>query len=127
MTLPVQVTSSFSGTVRQPLPKTAAQFPAGTYLPNTDTTFSAANGATGSSEWNKVNREIRLVAKMFTSPSPNYFVWDLGQRNYLTSFGYDGGGADGGNLEATMTYQNDSSDAVLVKDTTVRDLPDVLF
>ena len=127
VTLPVQVTSSFSGTVRQPLPKTAAQFPAGTYLPNTDTTFSAANGATGSSEWNKVNREIRLVAKMFTSPSPNYFVWDLGQRNYLTSFSYDGGGADGGNLEATMTYQNDSSDAVLVKDTTVRDLPNVLF
>ena len=127
VTLPVQVSSSFSGTVRQPLPPTAAQFAAGTYLPNTDTTFSAANGAIGSSEWNRVNREIRLVAKMFTSPSPNYFVWDLGARNYLTSFSYDGGGADGGNLEATMSYQNDSSDAVLVKDTSVRDLPNVLF
>jgi hypothetical protein len=127
VTLPVQVTSSFSGTLRQPLPKTAAQFPAGTYLPNTDTTFSAANGATGSDDWNKVNREIRLVAKMSTSPSPSYFVWDLGQRNYLTSLSYDGGGADGGNLEATMSYQNDESDAVLVKDTSVRDLPNVLF
>ena len=64
---------------------------------------------------------------MFTSPSPNYFVWDLGKRNYLTNLSYDGGGADGGNLEATMSYQNDSSDVVLVKDTTVRDLPAVLF
>ena len=127
VTLPVQVSSSFSGTVRQPLPPTAAQFAAGTYLPHTDTTFSAANGATGSSEWNRVNREIRLVAKMFTSPSPNYFVWDLGAHNYLTNFSYDGGGADGGNLEATMSYQNDSSDAVLVRDTSVRNLPNVHF
>jgi len=127
VSLPVQVSSSFSGAIRQPLPPTAAQFAAGTYLPNTDTTFSAADGAAGSSEWNRVNREIRLVAKMPTLPSPNYFVWDLGRRNYLTSFGYDGGGVDGGNLEATITYQNDSSDAVLVKDTSVRDLPNVLF
>jgi hypothetical protein len=127
VTLPVQVTSSFSGTLRQPLPKTSAQFPAGTYLPNTDTTFSAANGEESAKNWDRVNRQIRLVAKMPTYPSPNYFVWDLGARNYLTGFSYDGGGTDGGNLEATMSYQNDSSDVVLVKDTTVRDLPDVLF
>jgi hypothetical protein len=127
VTLPVQVSSSFSGALRQPLPQTAAQFPAGTYLPNTDTTFSAANGLTTATDWNRVNRQIRLVAKMPTAPTPNYFVWDLGRSNYLTSFGYDGGGADGGNLEATMTYQNDCSDAVLVKDGTVRNLPSVLF
>jgi len=143
VTLPVQVTSSFSGTLRQPFPRNTALLskhgdkmfkfkspedpPSRSYLPNTDTTFSASNGLTGSSaeakkDWNRVNREIRLVAKMFTSPSPNYFVWDLGQRNYLTGFSYDGAGTDGGNLEATMSYQNDCSDVVLVKDTVVRDL-----
>ena len=127
VTLPVQVSSSFSGTLRQPFPKTADQFEAGTYMRNTDTTFSSANGLVSAKDWNRVNRQIRLVAKMWTKPTPNYFVWDLGSRNYLTDFSYDGGGTDGGNLEATMSYQNDSSDIVLVKDTTVRNLPDVLF
>ncbi len=136
VTLPVQVTSSFSGTLRQPFPRNISggnemfKFKSidPSYLPNTDTTFSASNGETGSSavarrDWNRVNREIRLVAKVFTKPNPYYFVWDLGQRNYLTSFSYDGAGTDGGNLEGTMSYQNDCSDVVLVKDTVVQNLP----
>ena len=118
--LPVQVTASFTGTLRQPLPRRSSP---STYLPNTDTTFSKADGVTSSTDWPHVDREIKLVAKKHTDPNPNFFVWDLGKKNYLTNFSYDGGGTDGGNLEGTISYQNDVSDIVLVRDTTVRDLP----
>mgnify|MGYP003112110171 FL=1 len=114
VTLPVQVTCSFTGTARQPLPAD---------MPNTDTTFSAADGDTASEEWYKVNRPIRLVAEKFPSPpTPTFFIWDLGNHNYLNDISYAGGDTGGGNLEVTMSYQNDRSDIVLVKDTSVRNL-----
>lgn len=122
--LPVQVTASFTGTLRQPLPRRSSPT---SYLPNTDTTFSKADGVddTGSPKdlWHQVDREIRIVAPAESLSPVQYFVWDLGKRNYLTNFSYDGGGTDGGNLEGTISYQNDVSDIVLVKDTDVRDIP----
>ena len=109
--LPVAITAAFTGTVRQPFVQD---------LPITDTTFSAANGVASSTDWTQVDREIKLVAKTFPAgASTTYFVWDLGKRNYLTDFSFSGGDAGGGNLEATMSYQNDFSDIVLVKDTSV--------
>jgi len=112
--LPVEITCAFTGTLRNPYERT---------LYNTDTTFSRADGATGSANWNKVNKKIRLVAEKFPSPpTSTYFVWDLGGHNYLTNISYAGGDATGGNTEATMTYQNDYSDFLLVKDTSVRSL-----
>jgi len=113
VTLPVQVTCAFTGTARQPFSSD---------IINTDTTFSAINGDTASEEWYKVNRKIRLVAEKFSTPSFTYFVWDLGSHNYLTDMSYSGGDTSGGNLEVTMSYQNDRSDIVLVKDTTVRNI-----
>jgi len=121
--LPVQVTASFTGTLRQPLPRRSS--PA-SYLPNTDTTFSKADGvdsATPRDLWHQVDREIKIVAPAESLDPVQYFVWDLGKKNYLTNFSYDGGGTDGGNLEGTISYQNDVSDMVLVKDNNVRDLP----
>tara|TARA_R110002020_G_scaffold188926_1_gene387786 strand:+ start:2984 stop:4237 length:1254 start_codon:yes stop_codon:yes gene_type:complete len=115
VTLPIQVTSSFTGVVRQPYARD---------LPNTDTTFSSANGSTSSTSWDRANKEIKLVAEKFPSdPTTTYYVWDLGKSNYLTDFSFSGGDTGGGNLEATMSYQNDASDIVIVKDTNVRDLP----
>ena len=122
VSLPVEVTASFTGTARQPFVQTTPVGNPG--LPITDTTFSAANGVPASKDWMQVDREIRLVAKTFPSgPTATYFVWDLGKRNYLTDFSFSGGDSGGGNLEATMSYQNDFSDIVLVKDTSIRDLP----
>jgi len=120
--LPVQVTASFTGVTRQPL---ARRNSPSTYLPVTDTTFTEAQGDTSSKQWMYQAPEestIRIVAQKFP-PTRNYFVWDLGGRNYLTNISYDGGGTDGGNVEATMSYQNDYSDFVLVKDTSVKTLP----
>jgi|TARA_R110000796_G_scaffold106734_3_gene217235 hypothetical protein len=117
--LPVQVSASFTGVLRQPFPRRSSPT---SYLPNTDTTFSEADGSTSSKDWQYVNREIKLVAKKFTA-TPNFFVWDLGKKNYITGFSYSGGDTQGGNLEGTISYQNDTSDIVLVRDTVVRDLP----
>jgi hypothetical protein len=73
--------------------------------------------------WNTANKKIRIVAEKFPSPpTSTYFIWDLGDHNYLTDISYTGGDTGGGNTEITLTYQNNHSDLVLVKDTTVRDL-----
>ena len=49
-------------------------------------------------------------------------IIDLGNNNYVSSISTSGGDTGGGNVETTITYQNDHSDMVLVKDTQVRDL-----
>ena len=48
---------------------------------------------------------------------------DLGSKNYVTSVSTTGGDAgSSSNVETTISYQNDFSDIVLVKDTNVRNL-----
>ena len=116
--LPVQVTCSFTGNARQLYPFS---------ILNNDVRFSQATGDTpptrDAKDWNKVDREIKLVAEKFPSPpSVNYFIWDLGKSNYLTAIGQSGGDTSGGLVEYTLSYQNDASDFVLVKDTQVQEL-----
>lgn len=112
--LPIEITCAFSATLRSPYQRD---------LPFTDTTFSAADGSTSSKVWNTANKKIRIVAEKFPSPpTSTYFIWDLGDHNYLTDISYTGGDTGGGNTEITLTYQNNHSDLVLVKDTNVRDL-----
>tara|TARA_Y100000296_G_C5179860_1_gene263085 strand:- start:10976 stop:12139 length:1164 start_codon:yes stop_codon:yes gene_type:complete len=95
--LPVAVTASFTGATRQSF---------STSMPNVDDTFST-------------DRQIRVIVSKRVSGLPMYYVWDLGQKNYLTSINFAGGDVGGGNVEATLTYQNDYSDAVLARDTAV--------
>ena len=112
--LPVQVTCSFTGNARQLYPFS---------ILNNDIRFSQAegDGVRVATDWNKVDREIKLVAKKFPSPpSIQYFIWDLGKSNYLTAISQSGGDTDGGLVEYTLSYQNDASDFVPVKDTQVR-------
>ena len=68
-----------------------------------------------------MDRQIKLVAAPLGTGYKH--IWDLGQQNYLTNISYDGAGTDGGNLEATMSYQNDNSDALLIRDSQVHDMP----
>lgn len=112
--LPVQVTCSFTGNARQLYPFS---------ILNNDVRFSQAegDGTRVATDWNKVDREIKLVAEKFPSPpSVNYFIWDLGKSNYLTAISQSGGDTSGGLTEFTLSYQNDTSDFVTVKDTQVR-------
>jgi hypothetical protein len=50
-----------------------------------------------------------------------YWTWDLAARNYLTSFDVSGGDTGGGNIEATLSFQNDASDFFLYQGTTSPD------
>jgi len=116
--LPIQITAGFTGTARQ-------QYPAS--MPNRAALFSAADGSEAAiggkyDEWTKVDRKIRLAAKTFPGGLLKYFIWDLGERNYLTDISISGGDTGAGNVETTMTYQNDCSDAILVKADTVVDI-----
>ena len=116
--LPIQITAEFTGTARQ-------QYPAS--MPNRGALFSASDGSETAivdkyDEWTKVDRKIRLVATKKPSIITKYFIWDLGERNYLTDISVSGGDAGGGNVETTMTYQNDYSDAILVKADAVVDI-----
>ena len=74
--------------------------------------------------YNKTDRPIRLVFATFdpAAGSDKFHIIDLGSKNYVTDISTSGGDAGGGNVETTISYQNDFSDMVLVKDTQVRDL-----
>tara|TARA_R100001163_G_scaffold61885_1_gene52216 strand:+ start:435 stop:1985 length:1551 start_codon:yes stop_codon:yes gene_type:complete len=74
--------------------------------------------------YNNTDRPIRLVFQTidFAAQTNKYHVIDLGNNNYVTSISTTGGDTTGGNVETTITYQNDHSDIVLAKDIFVRDL-----
>jgi hypothetical protein len=142
--LPVQVTTSFTGISRQQYPSMALfQDDTTRGFPVSDITFSRVSGVRADTnedptyyrKWNEVGPispstggKIRLVAKKNVSPPPseinNYYVWDLGERNYLTDISTSGGSTGGDNVEVTMSYRNDCSDIVIVKDIDgVKNLP----
>ncbi len=66
-----------------------------------DTNFMAA--------FPKPDREIKLA---FTNGASNFFVLDLGKRNYLTSISWSGGDTGGGNVTGAFTYKNDMKEFV---------------
>ena len=73
--------------------------------------------------YNRTDRPIRLVFEKFPSPpTSQYHIIDLGSKNYVVNIGTSGGDTGGGNVETTISYQNDYSDIVLVRDNQVRDL-----
>ena len=80
---------------------------------------------TNKTVYNKADRQIRLVFQTIdvAAQANKYHIIDLGSKNYVTSISTTGGDAGASsNVETTISYQNDFSDVVLVKDTTVRNL-----
>ena len=76
-------------------------------------------------DWNRVDRPILITALKRVDDgggTDRYFVWDLGEHNYLTDISTSGGDAGGGNVEVTMSYQNDFSEAVFARHSSVIDL-----
>lgn len=126
--LPIDVSCSFRGIARQSMP--FFNFLSGglNKVANVDHIYTKAlgNGATGMS-WQEADRKIRIVAVKKISGVDNYFVWDLGSSNYLTELSYSGGDTGGGNVEATISYRNDFSDAVFTKTTGVINLGQTQF
>jgi len=111
--LPVGVTASFTGVVADTYKGRAS----------TDWELNDQNfaGGTGNLSLYKTNREIALYTKALGEDNTTrYISWLLGKKNYLTSLSFGGGDASGGgNVEATLSYQNDHSDFVVFQDTTL--------
>ena len=131
--LPVEIDCSFTGVARSQYraqPTGSPSYDSGTNgtslqaFENTDTTFSAADGndtrTLGSSANSslEVNRQILIAAQK----GSNYFQWNLGKRNHLTDINYGGGDTGGSNVEVTMSYTNNVSDFVLLKNSSIVDI-----
>ena len=105
--LPVGVTASFTGVV------------ADTYGGNLSSNWELQD--TNFSGMYEADRSIALYTKVVGEDSvTRYISWLLGTKNYLTGISFGGGDASGGgNVEATLSYQNDYSDFVVFQDTTL--------
>jgi len=116
--LPVAVTASFTGTARQAFPHDMKN---GSSLFTQAADFSSSLGKPSptATDWNRVDRPILITAKKILPDADAYFVWDLGEHNYLTDISTTGGNTEGGNVEVTMSYQNDYSEAVFAKHSSV--------
>ncbi len=115
--LPVGVSCTLSGLTR------AQYFAEGSPQNHevTDTYHSAGTYGSESKEINnyRTDREIRIVAN---GNGGEFFQWNLGAKNYISSFDVTGGDAgEGGNVETSMSFQNDHSEIFLLKDSTLRD------
>lgn len=119
--LPVSVTCSFTGVPRQYMPYSNFLTGAEKKVRNVDNVYNKSIADGTSTEWQDADCEIRIIAKGNESPQ-DYFVWDLGVNNYLTSIEYSGGETGGGNVEATISYSNQYSDFVATKTNSVIDL-----
>lgn len=132
---PVQVTASFTGITRKSfydlgLSRGGTTDGSNQSLANVDFTFGQPDSASDlyqnpsaspRDKYARTDRIIKIVAEKFPAGLPkHYFVMDLGQKNYLTSMSFSGADAGGGNQEATLSYQNDYSDIVLAKDTSIK-------
>lgn len=119
--LPISITCSFTGILRQSLPYHNFLNGGENKVRNVDNVYTKSLAQTSSTDWQEADREIKLVALGVGSPQ-EYFIWDLGKKNYLTSIEYNGGDTGGGNVEATINYTNQYSDFISAKSTTVYDL-----
>ena len=72
------------------------------------------------------DKQIKIVtdSTYYTgaSPTARFNIWDLGSKNYLDNISVSGGDASGGNVELTLSYRNDQSDAVIANSATVQNI-----
>ena len=124
ISLPISVNASFTGVARQDFPQQINND--GTFFTKA-TNFNTAlgkpapttNASGDATEWNVADRPILITA---LKENDSYFIWDLGNHNYVADISTSGGDSGGGNVETSISYQNDFSEAVLVKHTSVQSL-----
>jgi hypothetical protein len=116
VTLPVAVTASFTGVVRdQYYGNQAWQWRI------EDQTLDNTTSILDPLKIYKWEREIAIYSSAQNSGGTElYMHWLLGKKNYLTDISYSGGDAGGGgNVEATLSYQNEHSDFITYKSGTL--------
>ena len=117
--LPVGVSCTFSGVVRAQYTVDASQDHEVTDTYHTAGTYGSETKNDITGEQYRSDRPIKIIAE---GNGSNYFQWNLGEKNYISSFDVTGGDADGGNVEASMSFQNDHSEIFLLKGSTILDL-----
>jgi len=120
LNLPISINCSFTGMLRQGLPYYNFLYDGGNRVRNVDNVYTKERTDGSLRKWDEADRQIKIVAQPIIDGT--YFVWDLGEKNYLTSIEYTGGDAGGGNAEATITYTNQYSDFVVMQAGTVSDI-----
>lgn len=118
VSLPINVTCDITGVAKQTLPLYNFLTGNENKFRNVDNVFSSALADGTNVNWQTQDKEIKLVAREFDSSEPaveNKFIWDLGNKNYLTNIGYSGGDTGGGNVEVTLSYTNAESDIIIAK------------
>lgn len=115
--LPVAVTASFTGIIRSHyFQKSAPQ----DHL-ITDTYHTSLPYGSETKALDNYRPDRRIKIQSLEVATNEYWTWDLAARNYLTSFDVSGGDTGGGNIEATLSFQNDASDFFLYQGTTSPD------
>ena len=115
--LPVEVSCTFQGVLRDQYQLTTNA--SGDHSV-TDTFHTKADGdetPVDHVDIYRADREIKIIAE---ADGVNLFQWHLGAKNYLTSLDVSGGDAGGGNVEGTVSFQNDHSEIFLLKDSTIQ-------
>jgi hypothetical protein len=119
--IPVGVSCTFSGIVRgQYFNDENGKDHLVTDTYHTAGVYGAENKNNSTGTQYRADRQIRIAALTETNPN-TYLQWNLGKKNYISSFEITGGDANGGNVEASISFQNDHSEIFLLKDTTLRD------
>lgn len=118
--LPIDITCSIRGLARQALPFRDLISPK-EIIGNVDNIFTTEMGVANGIDWQKTDRIIRIVAKP-PGNNQDYFIWDLGTKNYITGIDFSGGDTGGNNVEVTFSYRNDYNDAVFARSNSVIDL-----
>jgi len=106
VTLPVAITASFTGIVRdQYYGSTAWQWEL-----EDQTLYNTTSDPLKIYKW---EREIAIYSETKGEDDTfRYINWLLGKKNYLTDMSFGGGDTGGGNVEATLSYQNEHSDFI---------------
>lgn len=122
--LPVSITATFSGTIKTHYFISSLQDHRVTDTYHTQLPYG---GESKGKDNYFADRQIRLVSPLITrkdrdgvtiNSNPQYWIWDLGSRNYMTDFSVTGGDVGGGNVEASMTFTNSCSDFFVFQKTT---------
>ena len=116
--LPVEVSCTFQGILRDQYDLNASAA-MGDYNVSDVYHTKADGGETPGDHVDiyRADREIKIIAE---ADGANLFQWHLGAKNYLTSLDVSGGDAGGGNVEGTVSFQNDHSEIFLLKDSTIQ-------
>jgi hypothetical protein len=104
--LPISISCSFRGIIRQPIPWTGIMKNLDNAVRPVDNNFTQSYGGPAANPFYEADRVIVINSEFSGSNSS----WNLGAKNYLTSIETNGGDAgDDSNVEVTITYQNSNN------------------